>query len=84
MNKMWLTWAIAIFIAAAWITKMILQKKISFQRTPLDIPIVLFLSSQIISTIFSLDPHVSFWGYYSVSTAACFQFLPTYSCITLF
>ena len=65
MNKMWLTWGIAIFIGMAWITKMILQKKISFRRTPLDIPIALFLSSQIISTIFSMDPHVSFWGYYS-------------------
>jgi tetratricopeptide (TPR) repeat protein len=65
MNKMWLTWAIAIFIGTGWTTRMILQKKISFQRTPLDIPIVLFLASQIISTIFSLDPHVSFWGYYS-------------------
>jgi len=65
MNKMWLTWIIAIFIGMAWIIKMILQKKISFRRTPLDIPIALFLSFQIISTIFSMDTHVSFWGYYS-------------------
>ncbi len=49
----------------AWFTKMILQKRITFQRTPLDIPIGLFLASQIISTIFSLDVHTSFWGYYS-------------------
>jgi len=65
LNKMWLTWAITIIIAATWITKMILEKKFSFKRTPLDIPIGLFLLSQIISTIFSLDQHVSFWGYYS-------------------
>lgn len=42
-----------------------MAQKIIFKRTPFDIPIALFLISQILSTIFSLDPHVSFWGYYS-------------------
>jgi len=64
-NKMWLTFGLTILIAAAWFTKMILQRKIYIQRTPLDIPIGLFLLSQIISTIFSWDTHVSLWGYYS-------------------
>ncbi len=36
-----------------------------FRRTPLDIPLILFLISQTISTIFSIDPHTSFFGYYS-------------------
>jgi putative inorganic carbon (HCO3(-)) transporter len=65
LNKMWLTWEITLFIAGAWITKMILERRMYIQRTPLDIPILLFLLSHIISTIFSLDPHTSFWGYYS-------------------
>jgi len=65
LNKMWLTWGLTIVITMAWFVKMILQRRILFQRTPLDIPIGLFLISQIISTIFSLDSHVSFWGYYS-------------------
>ena len=65
LNKMWLTWGLTIIIAGAWFTKMLLEKRVLFQRTPLDIPIVLFLLSQIISTIFSLDSHVSLWGYYS-------------------
>ncbi len=65
LNKMWLTWALTILIVMFWGIKMVLQKKILFQRTPLDIPIGLFLLSQIISTIFSLDSHVSLWGYYS-------------------
>ncbi|HUQ85756.1 MAG TPA: O-antigen ligase family protein [Candidatus Limnocylindrales bacterium] len=63
--KMWLTFVITIIIVTSWITKMILQGKIHIQRTPLDIPLILFLSSQIVSTIFSLDPHVSLWGFYS-------------------
>lgn len=65
LNKMWLTWGLAIIIGVSWFTKMILQRRIYIQKTPLDIPIVLFLISQIVSTIFSWDQHVSFWGYYS-------------------
>lgn len=64
-NKMWLTFLATIVITTAWITKMITRRKIKIVRTPLDIPILIFLVSQIISTIVSLDPHVSFWGYYS-------------------
>lgn len=63
-NKMWLTFIVAILIGIFWISKMILEKKIIIKRTPLDIPIILFLISQIISTIFSIDPHISLWGYY--------------------
>src|SRR5437868_4386474 len=64
-NKMWLTFGLTIIVAAAWFTKMVVQRKVIVQRTPLDIPILLFFLSQIISTIFSLDSHVSLWGYYS-------------------
>src|SRR3989338_58968 len=35
------------------------------KRTSLDIPLVLFLASQIISTLLSVDRHVSIFGYYS-------------------
>lgn len=31
----------------------------------LDIPILLFLASQVLSTIFSMDMHTSLWGYYT-------------------
>lgn len=65
LNKMWLTWGLAVIIMASWLTKMVMQKQVKIQRTPLDIPILLFLASQLISTLISLDPHTSFWGYYS-------------------
>ena len=65
LNKMWLTWGLTIIITVAWITKMALTREIRIQRTPLDIPILLFLLSQLIATIFSLDTRVSLWGYYS-------------------
>ncbi len=64
-NKMWLTLGITAIIAGAWFSKMIIQKQMRIQRTPLDIPLVLFLLSQIISTFKSLDSYVSWWGYYS-------------------
>ncbi len=64
-NKMWLAFGLGIIIAAAWIVKSILQGGIKIQRTPLDIPIGLFLLSQIMSTIFSWNQHISIWGYYS-------------------
>ncbi|MCL5438583.1 MAG: O-antigen ligase family protein [Patescibacteria group bacterium] len=64
-NKMWLTFGLTIILGTSWFTKMIFQKRIFIQKTPLDIPIILFLLSQIISTIFSIDSHISFWGYYS-------------------
>jgi hypothetical protein len=64
-NKMWFVFGISIVIAFLWGSKMILKKQFEIRRTPLDIPILLFLVSQIASTIFSMEPHTSFWGYYS-------------------
>ncbi len=64
-NKMWLTFGLTIVIGATWIAKSIVKRQFRIQRTPLDIPIFLFLLSQIISTVFSWDVHVSIWGYYS-------------------
>lgn len=64
-NKMWLAFGLGIIIACSWIVKSILEGRLKIQRTPLDIPLGLFLLSQIMSTIFSWDHHVSLWGYYS-------------------
>jgi putative inorganic carbon (HCO3(-)) transporter len=64
-NKMWLTFGLTIIIAAVWFIKMIIERRIFLYKTPLDIPIILFLLSQIISTFYSLDTHISLWGYYS-------------------
>lgn len=64
-NKMWIVFGVSVLIAFLWISKMIFQGKFEIRRTPLDIPIALFFISQLVSTMFSLDSHVSFWGYYS-------------------
>lgn len=65
LNKIWLTWEVTLFILVAWVMKMMIHGQLRIQRTVLDIPILLFALSQIIATVLSLDPHTSFWGYYS-------------------
>jgi len=75
-NKIILLYSGTIGITSIWAIKMIIQKKIIFRRTILDIPLVIFLMSQAISTLVSIDPHTSIFGYYSrfngglLSTAA--------------
>ncbi|HVZ67564.1 MAG TPA: O-antigen ligase family protein [Patescibacteria group bacterium] len=64
-NKMWLVFILSTVILFLWGMKMIIKGRIEIRRTPLDIPIFLFLLSQIISTVISIEPHVSLWGYYS-------------------
>lgn len=64
-NKMMLTYALTTVIVGSWIVKMIVRQKFLLQRTFFDIPLVVFFTSQLLSTLFSLDVHTSFWGYYS-------------------
>lgn len=74
-NKMWVVFGLAIFIFFLWGAKSVLKGSLEIRRTPLDIPIALFLISQIISTILSIDPHVSLWGYYSRFNGGLFSIL---------
>lgn len=64
-NKMLAVYAGALIIAAGWLIEMVRQKRLIFVKTPLDLPLLLFLISQILATIFSIDRHTSVWGYYS-------------------
>jgi O-antigen ligase len=64
-SKMVFVYAVAVVIFSAWIARMILSKKIIVKRTVFDLPIMLFLMSQALSTLFSIDRHVSIFGYYS-------------------
>ncbi len=80
-NKMLLVYLFTAIIVAAWLIKMILQKRIIFTRTFLDLPLLIFLISQLLSYFFSIDRHTSFWGYYSRShggLASTFAYLCLY------
>lgn len=64
-NKMMFVYALTTIISLFWLIKMINTRSFIFKKTPLDLPLLLFLLSQLFSTIFSIDQHTSVWGYYS-------------------
>ncbi len=64
-NKMVFVYIFTTLISAAWLTRCLFVKKIIFRRTILDIPLLIFFASQLISTIISIDPATSVFGYYS-------------------
>ncbi|MBI5620382.1 O-antigen ligase family protein [Candidatus Gottesmanbacteria bacterium] len=64
-NKMMAVYALTVLITGAWLVKSVQQGEFRIARTPLDIPIAVFVTSQFVSSLFSMDPHVSWFGYYS-------------------
>ncbi len=65
LPKMMLVYTFTILIASAWIDRMIVSRDFNFHKSPLNLPVMLFLLSQIISTVLSIDIHTSIFGYYS-------------------
>lgn len=63
-NKMIFIYFVTAMILFFWFSKMIFLKKIILKKTIFDIPIFIFFLSQVVSTIFSIDKHTSFFGYY--------------------
>lgn len=64
-NKIILVYTLTVIILAIWLARMIFEKKFILKRTIFDLPIFLFLMSQILSTILSIHPRTSWLGYYS-------------------
>jgi len=64
-NKMMITYVISVFVGGLFLLRSIIKGRLTIKRTPLDIFLLLFLLSSFLSTVFSIDPHVSVWGYYS-------------------
>jgi putative inorganic carbon (hco3(-)) transporter len=64
-NKMLLVYFLTTIIISSWLVRMIIKRRIFFQRSFWDIPLLIFLFSQFLSFLFSIDQHTSFWGYYS-------------------
>lgn len=64
-NKMIFVYIITTVVVSVWAIGCVIERRFIFRRTLLDIPILLFLSSQLISAIFSMDHRTSFLGYYS-------------------
>ena len=64
-NKMVFVYLCTVLIAGTWGVRMVSEKRIIFSRTILDIPLLIFFTSQLISTVLSIDPLTSWLGYYS-------------------
>ncbi len=63
-NKTTLLIVGAFFLFFVWGARMAAERKVQMTRTPLDVPLLLFLGAYILATIFSLDPIISFLGWH--------------------
>ena len=64
-NKVLLLFFISSLAFLLWVAKMILiDKRLAFIRTPLDMPIIVFISLVLVSTAFSVDKISSILGFY--------------------
>lgn len=64
-NKIVVVYILTTLITGTWLLRCINEEKFIFRRTLLDIPILVFLFTQLISTIISIDISTSIFGYYS-------------------
>ncbi len=64
-NKMIFTYILTTLILATWLIRMITEKRLIFHRTLLDTPLLAFLAFSLLSLVFSIDIHTSWFGYYS-------------------
>lgn len=65
LPKMYFVYLITIIIVTLHLINWIRNQTPLFQKSFLDIPLILFLISQIICTFNSIDIHTSIYGYYS-------------------
>ncbi|NOQ68081.1 tetratricopeptide repeat protein [Patescibacteria group bacterium] len=64
-NKVLLLFFISSSAFLLWLIKMILiDRRLTFVKTPLDLPIIIFISIALISTVFSVDKVSSILGFY--------------------
>lgn len=64
-NKFALLLTLTIAGYLLWALKMILSSRAVFTRTPIDLPIIIFLIIYFISSLTSLDQYISFFGYHT-------------------
>ncbi len=63
-NKMIFIYIVMSLILAVWAMRMVKAGRLLFRRTPFDLFLGIFFLSQIASLLFSIDRHVSLFGYY--------------------
>lgn len=63
-NKLILVYTTTVVVFGLWVVESIRQGKMLFRKTPLDIPLLAWIATQAISTIFTIDRYTSLFGYY--------------------
>lgn len=64
-NKMLFVWVIATLVGGLWLTRMVVEKKVIWNKHPLGLLMLVFLAGQLLATIFSIHFRTSIFGYYS-------------------
>jgi putative inorganic carbon (hco3(-)) transporter len=64
-NKMLFVYSIATLVGGLWVLRSIARGKFEWKRTAFDLPIAIFILSQLFSTLFSIHLRTSLFGYYS-------------------
>ncbi|MFH1971191.1 MAG: hypothetical protein ABIJ05_02275, partial [Patescibacteria group bacterium] len=64
-NKIIVVYILTLLITFSWAAKSIINRKLIFRRTILDIPLIIFLLVQLLSSLVSIDTRTSIFGYYS-------------------
>lgn len=64
-NKMLFVYAMALIIGGLWLAQMAMHRQFVWKKTVFDLPIAFFILSQLVSTIFSIHPPTSIFGYYT-------------------
>lgn len=81
-NKMIGVYTLTVIITSAWIIKMLSEKKIVIAKTPMDIPIALFVLSQLLALFFLWILTSRGLGTTHALMAVCGQFFAIPYCIT--
>jgi Flp pilus assembly protein TadD/O-antigen ligase len=79
-NKMLFVYGITVLVFFFFSLRIVVYKKIDVPRNPLSIPLLLFTVAVVISTMQSIDKHMSLWGYYGrfnggLLSIVCYVFL---------
>jgi len=62
---MMFVYAISLIIGGLWLAQMAMHRKFEWKRSVFDVPLLIFLISQILSTFTSIHPWTSVFGYYT-------------------
>lgn len=79
--KLRVLYSAAVVIFGGWALSVVLRRRFVFYRTPLDIPLVVYVVALAVSTALSTNVPRSLWGRYGTPSGA---FVPIATCVGLY